>query len=213
MDHALFGSSNLAIAYAAYVVGTASPGPSNLAIMAVAMHSGRRAALVLALGVVCGSAFWGMLAAFGLSGLLATWSGLLVALKLAGGAYLSYLALRSARSALRPPPPAEARELVRGDGAKLFARGAAMHLTNPKAIFVWLSIVALALPAGASAWDALTIVLGCVPLGLAVFGGYAIAFSTAVARRVYARTRRGFDAALAAVFGYAAWRALSTRVG
>ncbi len=40
--------SQLALVYGAYLLATASPGPSNMAIMGVAMRDGRRPALVLA---------------------------------------------------------------------------------------------------------------------------------------------------------------------
>jgi threonine/homoserine/homoserine lactone efflux protein len=86
-----------------------------------------------------------------------------------------------------------------------------MHLTNPKAIFVWLSIVALALPASAHRSDALLIVAGCIPIGLAVFCSYALIFSTMPARRAYLRTRRWFDGSLAVLFGYAGIRMLTSR--
>jgi threonine/homoserine/homoserine lactone efflux protein len=86
-----------------------------------------------------------------------------------------------------------------------------MHLTNPKAIFVWLSIVALALPPNAHHNEALLIVAGCVPIGIAVFCGYALVFSTTPARQAYMRTRRWFDGALAILFGYAGIRMLASR--
>ena len=56
-----------------YLVGIASPGPSNFA----AASAGRRAALWFTLGVVFGYVFWGVLAALGLAALLALYSGLL----------------------------------------------------------------------------------------------------------------------------------------
>src|SRR5690348_14073527 len=74
--HALL-SANLLIAYSAYFVGTASPGPSNLAIMSIASNSGRRAAFAFAAGVMSGSFFWAMLAALGLSAALTAYSGFL----------------------------------------------------------------------------------------------------------------------------------------
>ena len=86
-----------------------------------------------------------------------------------------------------------------------------MHLTNPKAIFVWLSIVALALPAGAHRNQAILIVAGCVPIGLAVFCGYALLFSTGRARQAYQRARRWFEGGLALLFGYAGIRMLTSR--
>jgi hypothetical protein len=72
MTPTAFLTADVLIAYSAYFVGTASPGPSNLAIMSLAMSAGRRSALTFALGVVSGSFFWALLASLGLSALLAT---------------------------------------------------------------------------------------------------------------------------------------------
>jgi threonine/homoserine/homoserine lactone efflux protein len=65
------------LAYTAFAIGVASPGPSVLAVMGTAMAQGRARALALASGVVCGSLFWGLCAAFGLAALMARWSGAL----------------------------------------------------------------------------------------------------------------------------------------
>jgi threonine/homoserine/homoserine lactone efflux protein len=64
---ALF-SAHVLLAYIAYFIGTASPGPSNLAIMSLAMRSGRKAALTFALGVVSGSFCWALLASLAVPG-------------------------------------------------------------------------------------------------------------------------------------------------
>ena len=50
----------LAIALAFFVV-TISPGPANIAVATVSMHSGRRAGLVFGLGLSIGLAVWGTL--------------------------------------------------------------------------------------------------------------------------------------------------------
>lgn len=207
MSDAIQISANVMIAYATYVVGTASPGPSNLAVMATAMEEGRRHAFILALGIVSGSVFWGLIAAFGLAAVIAARTDALIAMKLLGGTYMAWLAFRSTRSALGPDidrsgPARGARNSV----ARTYVYGAAMHLTNPKAIFVWLAIVTLALPVSASKQDALIVVAGCAVLGVLVFGGYALVFSTATARRTYLSLRRWFEGLLALVFGYAAIR-------
>jgi len=204
-------SANLILAYSAYTFGAASPGPSNLAVMSTAMNSGRRHALVFALGVVSGSTVWGMLAAFGLAAVMAQYSQALIAMKVLGGLYLLWLSFKSVRSALAKRLPADLESTAReGSMLSVYLRGAAMHLTNPKAIFTWLSIVTLALPADVQRTDALLIVAGCAMIGIGVFGGYALLFSTQAARKVYLRMRRGFDGILAAVFGYAGIRVLAS---
>ena len=210
MDELL--SPNLLLAYSAYFVATASPGPSNLAIMAMAMNSGRKAALLFALGVVSGSLLWALLAAFGLSAVLATYSQALIAIKMFGGAYLLWLASKSARAALTPASQAPVggnRETA--SALRVYCRGLGLHITNPKAILAWVAIVSLALPMGAPTSAAASVVAGCLCLGGLVFGGYALVFSTATARRIYGSVRRWLEGALALVFGVAGIKLLLSR--
>jgi threonine/homoserine/homoserine lactone efflux protein len=205
-------SPDALLAYATYFVATASPGPSNLSIMGIAMNEGRRAALQFAAGVLCGSLFWAILAVCGLSALLAGTATLLWALKIAGGLYLLWLAWRSLRSALRPDAqPLAAGPIMRSPEPawQLYLRGLGMHLTNPKAVLAWLAIVSLALPVGAQTGQALWVVGGCMLIGALVFGGYAMLFSVARARRIYARSRRGLEGVLAVVFATAGMRLLA----
>jgi threonine efflux protein len=211
ISHGFF-SANLLIAWSAYFVGTASPGPSNLAIMSIASNAGRRAAFAFAAGVMSGSFFWAMLAALGLSAMLTAYSGFLVAVKICGGLYLLWLAFKSGRAALRPPVRASSADADGQSGRRLYVRGALLHLTNPKAILVWMSVAALGSSAGEGPAHMLTIVGGCLCIGASVFGGYAALFSMAAARRIYKRIQRGLDACLALAFGAAGIRLLTSRV-
>lgn len=198
----------------AYVIVVASPGPSNMAIMGTAMERGRAAGLALALGVVTGSMIWAMMAASGLSAMLAVWANALLAIKIAGGLYLLYLAIKAARSAIRPA--AQFAALRPATRAALYRRGVLMHLTNPKAILGWIAIMSLALrpgavESGAPAHILPPLIAGCAVLGIVINLGYALVFSTPVMARAYQRARRGIDGLLAAVFGYAGLRLLLSR--
>ncbi|MFL9941201.1 LysE family translocator [Paraburkholderia graminis] len=210
MTPTAFLTADVLIAYSAYFVGTASPGPSNLAIMSLAMSAGRRSALTFALGVVSGSFFWALLASLGLSALLATYSECLVAIKIAGGVYLLWLGFKSARSALAPAalPAGDARQ--NEPLKRLYLRGLLLHLTNPKAILVWMSIVSLAMSPASGAHTA-PVVLGCMAIGVSVFSSYALLFSTASARRVYLAIRRWLDGSLAIMFGIAGFKLLTSK--
>jgi threonine efflux protein len=211
MTFSAFLSANVLIAYTAYFVGTASPGPSNLAIMSLAMGSGRKAAFAFALGVMSGSFSWALLASLGLSAVLATYSQLLVAIRVVGGLYLLWLAWKSARSALTPQQPLASVTRVPESSRRLYVRGLLLHLTNPKAILVWLSIVSLAIPASGGAANTAPVVLGCMAIGVCVFSSYAILFSTETARRVYGSIRRWLDGTLAVVFSVAGLKLLTSR--
>ncbi len=192
------------IAFAAYIVNTASPGPSNMAIMTLAMQSGRRSALAFAAGVITGSCFWGLAATLGLASLLTRYGAALWLLKLLGGGYLAWLAFKSARQAWQAQAPVLQASATPATLPSLWLRGAAMHLTNPKAVFSWLSVVALGLPSGASTGQALQLLASCLSLGVLIFGGYALLFSTPAAHRMYGAARRWIHGVAALVFGLAA---------
>lgn len=204
-------TSHQLLAYTAFLIGVASPGPSVLAVMGAAMTQGRTRALALAGGIVCGSLFWGLCAAFGLAALMERYAAALVLLKIVGGVYLLWLAWQAGHKALagtRLAAPVALGALPAH--GRLFVRGLAMHLTNPKSIVVWLSVTALALPSGADKAAALSFVATCVPISATVFTGYALAFSTTTARRLYRAGERAIHALLAGVFAYAGLRLLGT---
>jgi threonine/homoserine/homoserine lactone efflux protein len=198
------------LVFAAYVVVIASPGPSTMAIMGTAMAQGRRSAVALALGVVTGSMIWALLAATGISTLLAAYAEALVAIKIAGGLYLLYLSWKSARAALSVRPRRAATAPAIRAGA-LWRRGVLLHLTNPKAILGWIAIMSLGLGPDAPARTLAVFVAGCAVLGLTVNVGYALAFSTGVMTRAYAQARRWIEGTLAVLFAYAGVRLLLSR--
>lgn len=201
-------SPELLFAFAACFVGTASPGPSTLAIMAVAVRSGRVRALTLAAGVLSGSLFWSVSAAFGLSSLMQTCDWLLIALKTLGGCYLLWLACTAARSALGENARMAVRTIPVETPGAAYAKGIVMQLTNPNAIFVWISIVALALPIDLRSVGPVLVVTGFGLIAATVYSAYALAFSTEIARRVYRASHRWLQCALCAVFAYAGVRLL-----
>lgn len=203
----------LFVVFGAYVVATASPGPSTLRIMGAAMMHGRRAALALAAGVLGGSMIWGLTAATGVTALLTRYGEALVVLKVLGGLYLLHLAVKAGRRAFtgEAEVTAAARAVTTPRLGRLFVQGLLMHLTNPKAVLAWVALVTLGLGAGATWRDAATILAGCAVLGATVFGGYAIVFSTAPMVRLYRRARRCIEGALAVTFGLAGLRLLAWR--
>lgn len=203
--------NELLLVYGAYIIATASPGPSNMAIMNVAMAQGRRPALALAAGVITMSFCWGLIAATGLSALLMRYAQALTVLKIAGGLYLLWLAFRSARSALRRDDVSHVATRERAGSRALYRRGVLMHLGNPKSVLSWLAIMTLGVGAGASAKFVAIAFLGCVLLGVIIFGGYAVLFSTAPMVRGYARARRWIEGTLAIVFAGAGLKLIITR--
>ncbi|OXR38484.1 amino acid transporter [Pseudomonas jessenii] len=200
-----FDYHHLFLVFTAYIVGAASPGPSNMRIMGVAMNQGRQPALLLAAGVISGSIFWGSMAATGVSAVLAQYAQALGVLKTVGGAYLLFLAIKAGRSALTSNERLE-KEIAAApkvSGFSLYQRGLFMHLTNPKALLGWIATMTLGLGPHASPKTVGIILTGCAVLSVTIFCGYAIVFSTAPMIRGYRRARRWIEGTLALVFGAA----------
>ncbi|KJF74884.1 LysE family translocator [Agrobacterium arsenijevicii] len=203
-------ASQLALVYGTYLIATASPGPSNMAIMATAMRDGRLPALALAAGVITGSLLWAVLTATGLSAVLAAYAQALFVIKIAGGFYLLYLAFRAGRSALKP-----ASDFARTNTRRatppyraLYRQGLLMHIGNPKAILSWIAIMSLGFREDAPAGMLPAIIGGCAILGIIVFGSYALLFSTASMIALYTRLRRWIESVLSAVFAVAGLKLL-----
>jgi len=201
---------HLLIVYFVYLMAVASPGPSTMAIMGAAMGQGRASAIALALGVVSGSLFWGVLAATGLSTVLAAWAPAIFAIKICGGLYLLWLAWKSAKSALTTTLQ-QVDAISDVSNLRLYRKGLLLHLTNPKAILGWIAIISLGGGPDSPPQTMVAVLGGCAALGLLVNLGYAALFSTSFMSGIWYKCCRGIEATLAAIFGYAGIRLLLSK--
>lgn len=200
------------LAYSAFLLGIATPGPNVLAVMGTAMRFGRPSGVALALGVAAGSFTWAMLTLAGLSALLSVYAQALVLIKIVGGLYLLWLAAKAFRSALsrHDLEPGAAAGGSRTPAAHAL-QGYIIMMTNPKAALAWVAIVSLGLQDGAPAWVGAVVVLGTSVMSTVIHTLYAVAFSTPVMVRAYARARRPLQAVLGAFFAFAGIRLLVGR--
>jgi len=195
----------------AWLLAGGSPGPATMGIAGTAMASGRGSALAFALGILAGSASWGIAAALGLSAIMLANVWLFEIIRYVGAAYLGWLAIKAFLRALKPGNAAMGTPFS-GSGRALFAKGAAIHLTNPKAILSWGSIYAIIAPATATP-ATLFAYFGLLYTGsMLIFVGYAFLFSSAAMVRAYARARRWFDFAFAGFFGFASFKILTAKL-
>jgi threonine/homoserine/homoserine lactone efflux protein len=194
-----------------FLIAAGSPGPATLAVAATAMARGRSSGLALGAGLAAGLALWGAVAAAGLGALMLHWTPALLTLRIAGGAFLIWLAWKSARSAMSAAPSRD-RGLPAAPQVAMFLRGLLLNVLNPKAVLAWTAVIAIGLPSGAGAAQLCAIVAICAVLGAVVYGLYAVGFSIPVVTAFYWRARRGLEAAFAAFFGYAGVRLMFWRV-
>lgn len=194
----------------AWAIAGASPGPATLAIAGTSMERGRASGLAVAGGIVCGSAVWGVAAALGMSALMVANVWLVEILRYVGAAYLMYLGFKPLRSGLSDKPLAQVQARHGGLRA-VFLKGFLLHLTNPKAIFGWGAIFAIAVPPGSdprAVWEAFG---ALIIVSNMVFFGYAFLFSTGAFIRGYQKMRRWFEISFGLMFGFAGLKILTTR--
>lgn len=195
----------------AWAIGGASPGPATLGIAATSMERGRQAGICVAAGIVCGSAFWGVAAALGMSALMMAHAWAIEVMRYVGAAFLLYLAFKALKSAVRNVPLTSA-SAKSGTSRALYFKGLALHLTNPKAIFGWGALFAVAVPPGSDPRVILETFLALITVSALVFFGYALAFSTPTMIGGYQRLRRWFEFSFAALFGLAGLKIMTTRL-
>lgn len=201
----------LALIWIGWMLAGSSPGPATLAIAGTAMERGRASALAVSFGVLAGSACWGIAAAAGLSAIMLANVWVFEVIRYLGAGYLLYLAIKAARSAWAGATAASGNPF-KGDLRVLFAKGAALHITNPKAILSWGSIYAIAAPAGSTPTDLIWYFCFFYAGSIMIFPTYALIFSSAGITATYTRAKRWFDAAFAAFFGAASLKLLTTRL-
>lgn len=194
-------TATFALALFVFIAGASTPGPATMLIAATSMEHGRAAGLATVAGIACGSCFWGLMAASGFAVALQTYAWVAEALRLIGGGYLVYLAFKAARAAWRADPMPEVEAPAGRSLLIFYRRGLLLHLTNPKAIFVWLSTIAIAIPHGAPALQAFIVVALLEMVAITIFTSYGFLFATVPARNAYRRIKRWVDGVSAAVFG------------
>ena len=154
---------------------------------ATAMDQGGRLVLNLVAAVVLGPALFGT---WVILALLLQYAGLTEVLRLAGGGYLLWLAVNALRSALQDTDAAPAPRTGGATGLAYFSKGLAIHLTNPKSVFAWVAIIAIGVTPQSPTWTAFAIVGGCWLMGMVIFGGFALVFSTPRMAGAYGRFSR-----------------------
>ena len=189
------------ISLAGILLGQASPGPNLLAVVGAALGQGRRQAIFVALGVATGVLTWATIAAFGLATLLAIYPSLISVMKLLGGSYLCFLALKALQAAWRDSERAFRAHKADWTALEAWRRGLMINLTNPKSALLWSAVATFLFGSGLSAVQ----VLGFGPIGFisafVIYSIYAVLFSSGFAKRNYARFSRGIEAVFGLVFG------------
>ncbi|WP_225785310.1 LysE family translocator [Xenophilus sp. Marseille-Q4582] len=114
-----------------------TPGPNMIYCVSRALCQGRAAGLISLAGVMLGFVVHLLAAALGLTALLLAVPFAFDAIRLAGAAYLLWLAWQAVKPGVTAP--FQARELPQDRPGKLFAMGFVTNVLNPKVAMFYLS--------------------------------------------------------------------------
>ncbi|HET7809219.1 MAG TPA: LysE family translocator [Steroidobacteraceae bacterium] len=155
----MLGIHHYSLFIATAIVLVLTPGQDTFFILGRSLASGRSAGIAAALGITCGSVIHTLLAALGLSALLATSPYAFMAVKLAGAGYLVYIGVRALLSRTQALPGADA---ARGDDGywPAFRQGVVTNLLNPKVALFFLALMPQFITAGSAHKVAAFLVLG-----------------------------------------------------
>ena len=119
------------------VLITLAPGPDNLMVLSLGMARGRQAGVAFGLGCALGCLNHTLLAALGISALIAASPTAFTVLRIAGGLYLVWLGVQAIRSAR----PASVAAAMSEPPMKLFVKGLIANAINPKVILFFLAFL------------------------------------------------------------------------
>ncbi|MUZ73111.1 LysE family translocator [Agrobacterium vitis] len=128
------------LAFALICLGIAlTPGPNMVYLVSRSICQGPMAGLVSLGGVALGFLIYMLMSVLGITVLLMAVPYAYEALKLAGAAYLAYLAWQAVRPGGRSP--FQVRDLPKDSPRRLFAMGLVTNLLNPKVAVLYLSLL------------------------------------------------------------------------
>ncbi len=124
--------------FAASALLALAPGPDNIFVLTLSALHGRKAGLLVTLGLCTGLIVHTLAVTLGIAGLFQASAIAFTALKIVGACYLLYLAWGAFHAAASP---IEARPNVPLNGWQLYRRGIVMNLTNPKVSIFFLAFL------------------------------------------------------------------------
>ena len=189
----------------AILLGAMSPGPSFVLVSQVAMSTSRAAAITTSLGMGTGAATFSLLAAAGLYFVLESVPVFYMALKIAGGIYLCYLAYRIWQNSSKPMEQSTARSInnttSHTNNLRLFFIGFLTQLSNPKTAIVFASIFAAFLPENLPHYSYALLVVVAFAMDAGWYCVVSIVLSTKKAQTSYAKYKKGMDRAASSFMG------------
>ena len=189
----------------ALLVAIASPGPALLMATHTSASRGRAAGVAAGVGLGLMAAIWTLMALLGLAVVFQLFPTVYIAAKIAGGAYLLYLAYKMWRNASAPinariPPARHA-----------FRQGFLVNLLNPKSVLFAAAVLVAVFPAGLSIAESFVIVVNHFLVEVAFYTSLAFCMSTQAVSKRYMKTKAYIDRGAAIILGALGIRLVASR--
>lgn len=175
----MFGIHDLTVFVISGLLLNILPGPDSLLIMARSATQGWRAGSAAALGIGAGTFVHVLAAALGMSALLATSAAAFTVVKLAGAAYILYMAYELLTSKRKDAPGMPVATAL--PYRTIFRQGLLTNVLNPKVALFFLAFVPQFIDAQAPNKALAFIVLGCIFNLNGMLWCHALALFTATA--------------------------------
>ncbi len=151
-----------------YLAAVASPGPGTVSVVARVLAQGTGGLAAYIAGFVLGDLIWFTVAATGLAVVAQAFAGVIIALRLAGAAYLLWVATQLWNA----PVTGGSATAPRGGGLPATLAGLSLTLGNPKVIVFFLALLpsvvdlsALTFAGAAELAALIAVILSCVLAG------------------------------------------------
>ena len=161
-----------------------TPGANVLVVSSLAASGSRRAAVFASLGVTVVAGIWSSLAVLGVNAVFAAHPLLRIAVQVAGGLYLAYVAVRLWRGG-----SASATAQLEVSPAAAFRLGFTTNILNPKSALFFGSVFATSLPSQPTTDLVVAAVALVICNALTWHMFLALAFSHPKLQAAYARSR------------------------
>jgi len=189
----------------ALLVAIASPGPALLVAIRTNLGSGRRSGLAVGLGLGLMAATWTFMAILGLDSIFRLFPWLYATVKVAGAAYLLYVAFKMWRGA-RSPIDVTAQKTQHA-----FWSGLLVNFLNPKAVLFSAAVLIVIFPGKLSLSDGAILVTNHMLVESGFYTALAFVLSTKAISTRYLQAKVYIDRFAAVVLGGLGARLLFVR--
>lgn len=183
----MFAASEFVLFLVTSIVVVLMPGPAMLFVISNGLTRGPRASVTAAMGTTAGVSFHLFCAAFGLTVILKTSAMAFTVVKLAGAAYLIYLAVKTifTKKELVAPIGETSKS-----GNSIFWQGIFINILNPKLSIFFLAFLPQFIDPVVGSTTAQTLFLGGIfmALTIVIFIGYGL-FASLLRRKVLGSPR------------------------